>query len=225
MMITAFLLQAALPTGPTVTLLEARTMSPSALAARLLPELKHGPIVDVIINGRGGLTPSSQSVVRVWLIEQMVPFDATTCRSHVFNVEMKSSDPAAKPRLTPLPTHPAEVEQYDRLWVPPVGKATTVSCAGAPAKASGFGVGGLGLREVADLVEQARTAFARAPRARKFTVSCKGERGACGIDSRKTLAAIDWSSLGFVEQVSPKGKPYYVGDQKPDAAASGPSHV
>ncbi len=198
-------------------------MSPSALADRLLANQDHAPVVDAIINGRG-LTPPSESVNRVWLVERMVPFNSRICRSHVFNIEMGSSDPAAKPWSQSVSTHPVKIEQYDRLWAPPTAAATTAACAAAPAQASGFYDGGLGLERAADLVEQARTAFL-SNRARSFTVSCRGERDACGKNPRKTLSAIDWSSLGMVEQVTPRGEPYYVGDPSPEDAAWGPSNV
>lgn len=200
-------------------------MAPDALAERLLPEREHRPVVDAIINGRGGLTPPSESVDRVWLVERMVPFDATTCRSHVFNIGMGSSDPAAKPWAHALPTHPVKVEQYDRLWVPPSGSATIATCASAPARASGFGDGGLGLRQAAGLVEQARTAFRRADRSQAFTVSCRGENGICGTSPRQTLAAIDWSSLGLVEQIAPTGEHDSDGGPKSVAGKWGPAHV
>ncbi|HMC91351.1 MAG TPA: hypothetical protein VKI45_02720, partial [Allosphingosinicella sp.] len=130
------LLQAAAPDAPTITLAEAKGMSPAAVAARLLPGEKHGPIVDVILNGRG-LTPPSENLDRVWLVEQMVPFDATTCRSHVFAIEMRRSDTFAGSGARAAPTHPVEIEQYDHLWVPPKGMATVAACAAAPARASG----------------------------------------------------------------------------------------
>jgi len=223
-MIIALLLQSASLASPTLTLAEARGMSPSALADRLLPEHEHGPVVDAIINGRG-LTPPSESVNRVWLVERMVPFDATVCRSHVFNIEMRPSDAALNPWTNALPTHPVNIEQYDRLWVPPAGAASVPACASAPARASGFSEGGLGLRQAANLVEQARSAFVLATRRRNIPVSCRGERGACRKGARRTLAEIDLSSLGLVEKHSPKGEPYYVGDKEPADAAWGPSHV
>ncbi|WP_454885090.1 hypothetical protein [Sphingomonas oryzagri] len=223
-MIIAMLLQALSLVAPSVTLSEARAMSPSDLAARLLPEKDHGPVVDAIVNGRGGLTPPSQIVDRIWLVEQMVPFDTTICRSHVFNIEMGSDDPAAKPWLNPVPTHPVKVEQYDRLWVPPAGRATVATCAAAPAQASGFSHSGLDLREASNLVEQARSAFSSTGLHRKFTVYCRGQRDACGKDSKMTLAALDWSSLGMVELVTQKGEPYSLGDPNPVEGAPG-SHV
>ena len=224
-MIIAFLLQAASPAVATVTLPEAKAMSPSALADRLLPRQEHGPIVDAIINGRGGLTPPSKSVNRVWLVERMVPFDKRLCRSHVFNIEMGSNDPAATSWSSALPTHPTQIEQYDRLWVPKTRKATIAACAAAPAQASGFSDAGLGLGRAASLVEQARRAFAAAARLPTYTVKCEGERDACGKNPRSTLAAIDWSSLGLVEQVKANGEPFYSGDSKPADPAWGPSHV
>lgn len=198
-------------------------MSPSALAERLLGDQKHGPMVDAIINGRG-LTPPSESVHRIWLVEQMVPFNRHLCRSHVFEIEMENSDPAAKPWSQPVPTHPATIEQYDRLWVPPTAPATPAVCAAAPAQTSGFHDGGLGLESASDLVEQARMAF-HSNNLRSFTVSCRGERGACGKDPRKTLSLIDWSALGEVEKVTPRGEPYSVGDSIPKDAPWGPSNV
>lgn len=200
-------------------------MSPEALADRLIADRKHGPIVDEIVNGRGGLIPPSESVNRVWLVEQMVPFDATLCRSHVFNIEMDSDDPAAKPYAEAIPTYPLKTEEYDRLWVPPAGEATVATCAAAPARASGFGTGGLGLQQAAALVEQARNAFEPADRRGKFTISCKGKNGVCGSDPRMTLASIGWSALGLVEQVNAQGSPYYVGDRKPADAPWGPAHI
>ena len=221
MMISPLIVQAAGPAVPSVTLAETKGMSPDALALRLLPDRQHGPMVDAIINGRG-LTPPSASVNRVWLVEQMVPFDADVCRSHVFEIEMGSSDPAAKPYAQALPTHPIEIAEYDRLWVPPSGAANVSACAAAPAQASGFHDGGLGLRQAAALVVQARAAFKAAGR---LKIRCRGERGACGLDPRKTLRAIDWSSLGSVEQVDRKGETYSFGDPKPADAAWGPAHV
>jgi hypothetical protein len=220
-MIVALLLQAALPAAPTITLAEARSMSPAALAGRLLPGEKHGPIVDAIVNGRG-LRPPSASVNRVWLVEQMVPFDATTCRSHVFQIEMGHSDPSAKLWSQSLPTHPVKIEQYDRLWVPPNGAATVPACAAAPAQASGFDDGGLGLAQAATLVQQARAAFKTR---RRLKIRCRGKHDLCGTNPRRTLAGIDWSLLGSVEQVDPKGEPYSLGDPKPEDAAWGPRHV
>lgn len=198
-------------------------MSTAALADRLLSNKDHGPIVDAIINGRG-LTPPSESVNRVWLVEQMVPFNAKTCRSHVYELEMGSNDPTAKPYAQPVATHPIKIEQYDRLWVPPSGEANVATCAAAPAQASGFGDGGLGLEEAAALVEQARTTFSNA-KVRGIKVKCRGEHNACGSDPRKALSTIDWSALGSVEQVSASGEPYYIGDVKPQDAAWGPAYV
>jgi hypothetical protein len=223
-MTIALILQAASPAASTVTLAEARGMSPSALAARLLPE-ERSPFVDAIINGRSVLTPPGPSVNRVWLVEQMVPFDATVCRSHLFEIEMGADDPAANLYSTALPTHPVNIEQYDRLWVPPTGVATASACAAAPAEASGFGVGGLGLRQAAAVVEQARTSFALAARHRNVTVSCRSERGACGESPGKTLASIDWSALGVVEQVTPEGERYDIRDPKPADPVWGAPHV
>jgi len=198
-------------------------MSPSALADRLLANQDHGPMVDAIINGRG-LTPPSESVRRVWLVERMVPFNSRLCRSHIFNIEMGSSDPAANLWSRPVATHPVKIEQYDRLWSPPTAMATAAACAAAPARTSGFGDGGLGLENAADLVEQARTAFL-SEKARSFSVSCRGERDACGKNPRKTLSAIDWSALGTVEKVAPSGETYDVRDTNPKDASWGPSHV
>lgn len=223
-MLIALLLQVASPAVPTVTLAEAREMSPSALAARLLPNEQLRPIVDTIINGRG-LTPPSQNVNRLWLVEQMVPFDRAVCLSHVYKIEMGPDDPAANAYVTALPTHVVKIEQYGRLWAPPNGVATIAACAAAPAQASGFAENGLGLRQAATLAEQARTTFAFAAKSRNIDISCRGKRGACGKDPRKTLAAIDWTLLGLVEQVTPKGETYYMGDPKPKARAWGPSHV
>ncbi len=223
-MMLALLLQAGSPLPPSVTLGEAAAMSPTSLAGRLMPDRKLGPIVDVIFNGQGALTPPSKSLNRLWLVEQMVPFDATLCRSHVFNIEMKS-DPDAKPYVDAVPTHPVKIEEYDRLWVPPTGVATAATCAAAPAQESGFGTGGLSLQQAAALVAQARNAFALAPRPGKIAISCKGDKGACGSNPRKTLAAIDWGTLAFVEQVNSKGDGYYVGDRKPADAPWGPAHV
>lgn len=220
-MIAALLLQAALPAAPTITLAEANTMSPSALAARLLPERPHRPVVDAIINGRG-LTPPSQSVNRVWIVEQMVPYDTKVCRSHVYEIELKPKNPTAKHFVQAVPTQRVKIEEYDRLWVPPTGAATIATCAAAPAKESGFSDGGLGLQQVAALVEQARTAFKAAQHLR---ISCRGERDICGESPRRTLAALDWSSLGLVEQVTAEGESYYFGDPKPVDAAWGPAHV
>ena len=224
-MIIAFLLQAASPAVATVTLSEARAMSPSALADRLLPKQEHGPIVDAIVNGRGALTPPSESVNRVWLVERMVPFDAWTCRSHVYNIEMESSDPVATSWSKAVPTHPTRIEQYDRLWIPKTRKATVATCAAAPAQASGFSDGGLGLGRAASLVEQARKAFAAAARSPKYSIECEGERDACGKSPKSTLAAIDWSSLGVVEQVKANGEPFYGGDSKPVDPAWGPARI
>jgi len=198
-------------------------MSPSALADRLLAGRVHGPIVDAIVNGRG-LTPPSESVNRVWLVERMVPFNAKTCRSHVFELEMGSDDPAAKPYAQPIATYPIKIAQYDRLWVPPNGEATIASCAAAPAQASGFGDGGLGLQQAAELVEQARAAFAF-PMSSRLSVKCRGEHHACGRDPKKALSTIDWNALGLVEQVSPRGETYYLGDVKPEDASWGPAYV
>jgi hypothetical protein len=223
--IVALLLQAASLAVPTITLPEARTMSPSALGDRLLIGRAHGPIVDAIVNGRGGLTPPSQSVNRIWLVERMVPFDAMLCRSHVFDIEMGASDPAANHYRTSLPSHPVKIGQYDRLWMPAGGKATAANCAAAPPRQSGFGDGGLGLRQAADLVEQARAAVMRGPHEQKFSVDCHSERNACGVNARKTLAAIDWGRLGMVSAVKADGTDYYVGDRKPPDAKWGPSHV
>lgn len=39
------------------------------------------------------------------------------------------------------------------------------------------------------------------------------------------MAAIDWGTLAFVEQVNSKGDGYYVGDRKPADAPWGPAHV
>ena len=224
-MIFALLLQAGSLPPTSVTLAEAQAMSPTALADRLMPDREPRPMVDAIINGRGALTPPSESVYRLLLVEQMVPFDATLCRSHVFDIDMGSDDPAAKPYAEAVPTHPVKTEEYDRLWVPPTGVATAATCAAAPARASGFGAGGLGLKQAAALVEQARNAFALAARRGGIAVRCKGEKGACGPNARKTLASIDWGSLGLVEQVNPKGDPYYLGDAKPADAPWGPAHV
>jgi len=224
MMILAFLSAAASAPTP-ISLAEARALSPSALADRLLPGQVHGPMVDAIVNGRGGLTPPSSSVNRVWLVERMVPFDATLCRSHIFHIDMAGDDPAANAWRDAVPTHPVKVDQYDRLWVPPGGKATETSCAAAPARESGFGVGRFSLRQAADLVEQARAAFAPGARADRFRVDCKGDRGACGADPRATLAAIDWSALGFVEEVEPADAAGSVGDPQPKDAPRGRSHV
>ena len=220
-MIAALLLQAALPAAPTITLAEANTMSPSALAARLLPDRPHRPVVDAIINGRG-LTPPTQSVNRVWIVEQMVPYDTSLCRSHVYEIELKPKDPIAKTYAQAVPTQRVKIEGYDRLWVPPTGAATIATCAAAPSKESGFSDGGLGLQQAAALVEQARAAFKAAQHLR---ISCRGERDICGKSPRRTLAALDWSSLGLVEQVTAKGESYYVGDPKPVDAAWGPAHV
>lgn len=220
-MILALILQAA----SAVTLSEARAMSPSALAARLLPEQRHGPIVDAIVNGRGGLTPPSRSVNHVWLIEQMVPFDTVICRSHVFDIEMDAGDPAATPYTSALATHPVKVGQYDRLWVPRTGKASKATCAAAPATASGFGDGGFGSRQASNLVEQARAAFALSARQQGFTVTCRGNRDVCGQSARETLAHLNWSLLGSLKQVDKHGEEYYVHDPRPVDAAWGPAHV
>jgi hypothetical protein len=220
-MIAFLLLQAALPAAPTITLAEANAMSPLALAARLLPERAHRPVVDAIINGRG-MTPPSKSVNRVWIIEQMLPFDASICRSHIYKIEMRPSDPAANPWVEAVPTRPVKIEEHDRLWVPPPKAATVAACAAAPAGASGFSDGGLGLRQAAALVQEARAAF----KAQRLKVNCVGEGGACGNSPRETLAAIDWSLLGFVEPIRPKGEPQSVGgDPKPVGPAWGPAHV
>jgi hypothetical protein len=135
---------------------------------------------------------------------------------------MGSSDPSAHVWSQALPTHPVKIEQYDRLWVPPAGQATVPACAAAPAQASGFADGDLGLRQAAALVEQARAAFKAAAR---LKISCSGERGACGSSPRRTLAVIDWSLLGLVEQVDAKGEHYSFGDPKPADAEWGPAHV
>ena len=222
MMILAVLLQAA-PVAPTVTLSEARTMSPTALAERLLAGKVHGPVVDAIVNGRG-LVPPTASVMRVWLVERMVPFNATLCRSHVHEIEMGGSDPKVEPWAQPVPTHPVRIEQHDRLWVPPGGQATMTTCAVAPATASGFQARGLGLEASATVVDQARRAFAP-DRSRAITVTCRGDRGVCGPDPRATLAAIDWRSLGLVEEVSADEEAYYSGDTRPGTKAWGPARV
>lgn len=212
-------------TAPTaVTLEEAQAMSPSMLAERLLPDTEHGPMVDAIVNGRG-LLPPSQGVHRVWLVERMVPYDAKVCRSHVFNIEMGSSAPGASPWTSALPTHPIKVEQYDRLWMPPSGAASADTCAAAPPQESGFGHGGLGLERAAKLAVEARETFARSASRRRLRVSCKGERGVCGVDALTTLAKIDWSMLGTIAQVSPDSEPYHDGEAKPADADWGPSNV
>jgi hypothetical protein len=220
-MIAALLLQAALPAAPAITLAEANSMSPSALAARLLPERPHRPVVDAIINGRG-LRPPSQSVNRVWIVEQMVPYDTRLCRSHVYEIQLEPRDPTAKHYLQAVPTERVNIAEHDRLWVPPSEAATIATCAAAPAKASGFYDGGLGFQQAAAIVEQARTAFKAA---QHLKISCRGERGICGKSPRRTLAALDWSSLGLVEQVTAEGEPYFVGDPQPVDAAWGPAHV
>lgn len=196
-------------------------MSPSALAARLLPDRAPRPVVDAIINGRG-LTPPSESVNRVWIVEQMVPYDTKLCRSHVFEIELKPTDANAKPYAQAVPTQRVNIEEYDRLWVPPNGVATIATCAAAPAKESGFSHGGLGLQQAATLVEQARAAFKVA---QHLKISCRGEGDICGKSPRRTLAALNWSTLGLVEQVTAKGESYYVGDPEPVDAAWGAAHV
>ena len=196
-------------------------MSPSGLAARLLPDRPNRPVVDAIVNGRS-LTPLSQNVNQVWIVEQMVPFDDRFCRSHVYEIVMRPSNPTANAGAEAVPTQPAKIDEYDRLWVPPSGAATVDACAAAPAKASGFADGGLGLRQAAALVEQARRTFKAAQR---LEISCRGERSVCGKNPRKTLAALDWSLLRFVEQVTSEGESYYLGDPKPMDATWGPAHV
>lgn len=225
-MILALLLQAIAPATPAanaVTLDEAKAMAPPALAARLLGDRAHGPIVHADINYRFG--PPTKTADRIWLVERMVPFDAATCRSHVYEIELKSGDPDAKPWTEGVPTRPVAIAERDRLWVPRGGKATAAACAAAPADESGFSDGGLGLERAAALVAEARAAFALTGRPRSFNLSCRGERDACGKDPRQTLAAIDWGMLGLVEQVQPNGEPYFVGGPKPDDAPSGPAHV
>lgn len=223
MVLILYLLLQAVSAAPAITLAEAQTMSPSALADRLLADRVHGPVVDAIING-GGVPPPSASVNRIWLAEQMVPLNATTCRSHVFEIEMGTSDPTARPYVQPVATHPIKIEQYDRLWVPPRGDANVATCAAAPAHASGFGTGGLGLEQAAALVEQARATFSNA-KDREIKIRCRGEDRKCGNNPRTVLSALDWSALGLVEQVSSSGEPYYMGDVRPRNAAWGPAYV
>ncbi len=108
--------------------------------------------------------------------------------------------------------------------MPPSGEANVASCAAAPAQASGFGDGGLGLEEAARLVEQARTTFSNA-KVRGMKVECHGAHNVCESDPRKTLSTIDWSALSSVEHVSASGEPYSIGDVKPQVAAWGPAYV
>jgi len=200
-------------------------MSPTALADRLMPDRQPVAMVDAIVNGRGGVMPPSESVNRVWLFEQMVPFDATFCRSHIFNIKMGTDDPDARLYVQSVPTHPVEIKEDDRLWVPPTGVANVATCAAAPARESGFATSGFTLSQAAALVEQARDAFASAARGRKITLRCDGEKGACGSTPGKTLASIDWGALGLVERVNWKGEPYYIDGADPVDGPLGPPHV
>ena len=223
-MLAGLLLLSVASVPASVTLEEAREMSGSELAERLLPGQSHGQIVDVILNGRG-LTPPSRSLNQLWLVEQMVPFDAVTCRSHVNRIELQPNNPAANMWIASVPTHVAKVEQYDRLWVPIGGTVTVDSCAASPPQASGFGDGGLGLPQASELVRQARLAFALDGKRRKFRLKCSGERQLCGAEARRTLAAIDWSKLGLVERVSEAGEPLYTDNPAPVDKGWGPSNV
>ncbi len=221
-LIWALLLQAA-SAAPAITLTEAIAMSPSELGDRLLTGQQHGPIVHAQVNG-GAMMPRSESVYIVSLTERMVPFDAKTCRSHIYVIDMESDNPTVNPFRQPVATHPGRIKQYDRLWIPPSGVATVASCAAAPAKESGFEGGGLGLEQAATLVDQARMAF-MLDKSSRLTVKCRSENHTCGGNPRKTLSAIDWNSLGWIEQVKPDGNIYASDGPQSVNASWGPEYV
>lgn len=223
-MLSALLLLASAPVQPSITLDEAREMTGQQLAERLLPGQIKQPIVDVILNGRG-LTPPSRSLYRLWLVERMVPFDDTTCRSHSYVIDLLPNDPAANMWTTPFPTHPVKVVQYDGLWVPKGVAATIEACAGAPSQASGFGDGGLGLAQASALVRQARSAFSLKTKRSNFQLKCRGRMRVCGANARRTLSEIDWSALGLVEQVDKAGESLSIDDPVLVDKGWGPKYV